>query len=694
MTPNAQSQESPSGPFRAAPIWVAGAVLGFLAVSFVQFFRYPLNPPLLTAVFPEFFKAVFAIEWRVPEGFWSSLAYESVSLVLHGAAGVLFLRLFRRLPYWVEIPAAGFMGIGLATFVLELWAIFFLLNRVTILLSLAGLIGLLLGLKRRWGWGEADPPPSAAPLPDRFQRGVYGCAWGLLAFLTVLSFYHAVLYPVNYWDALILYIHYGKLTWMQGGFPVLVCLQVGLGLGANYPHLYPLHQAVTATLWGSWSDLYGQLLPPLAGLGSLLALYYLAWRLFSNRLAAILAVLAFRSLPYVTTYFVWASDYALVMLYTVLFMLFLEGFIRRPDWRSAQPLLAVAAILPHINYLGWIVWPPMLLAFAGAWWSRTPDFTGQRRFAALGYLGFWLALGLTWYVRNWIVTGNPVYAFFPSILGGKNINLEVLASCEREWSAHGNGAGKLGHTLLQKIRNTLIEIPRDWRFSPLLLGFLVPAFLLGWRKNQALFVPLGFLLFLLFIYQYMISGLYWYHTIAAFPILGLFAARFLSQAEHPGIRAALGVAILLAALVPGAAFSIMGPKIPHPSLPLFKHPGLPPAEFNRFAYPAEAPIWRQINEELERGAVILTHDNRYHVYRDDIRIIHLDDCGLTPLYGRPYPEIHRHLLQQGVRYYLQIPDEKTHPITQRLGHREYLNHPGYFEKTGQSGEVVLYRMKE
>jgi len=220
---------------------------------------------------------------------------------------VLFLRLFRRLPYWVEIPAAGFMGIGLATFVLELWAIFFLLNRVTILLSLAGLIGLLLGLKRRWGWGEADPPPSAAPLPDRFQRGVYGCAWGLLAFLTVLSFYHAVLYPVNYWDALILYIHYGKLTWMQGGFPVLVCLQVGLGLGANYPHLYPLHQAVTATLWGSWSDLYGQLLPPLAGLGSLLALYYLAWRLFSNRLAAILAVLAFRSLPYVTTYFVWAS---------------------------------------------------------------------------------------------------------------------------------------------------------------------------------------------------------------------------------------------------------------------------------------------------------------------------------------------------------------------------------------------------
>ncbi|HQH74536.1 MAG TPA: hypothetical protein PK360_20845, partial [bacterium] len=365
-------------------------------------------------------------------------------------------------------------------------------------------------------------------------------------------------------------------------------------------------QAVTATLSGSWSDLYGQLLPPLAGLGSVLVLYYLTLRLFSNRLTAILAVLAFRSLPYVTTYFVWASDYALVMLYTVLFMLFLEGFIQRPSWRSAQPLLAVAAILPHINYLGWIVWPPMVLAFAAAWWSQASDFSGKRLPAALGYVGFWLVLGLTWYVRNWIVTGNPVYAFFPSLLGGKNINLEVLASCEREWSAHGNGAGKLGATLLQKILNTLIEIPRDWRFSPLLLGFLVPAFLLGWRKNQALFFHLGFLLLLLFIYQYVISGLYWYHTIAAFPILSLFAARFLSQVEHRGIHGGLCAAILLAALVPGAAFSIMGPKIPHPSLPLFQHPGLPLAEFNRFAFPAEAPIWRQINEELEPGAVLLT----------------------------------------------------------------------------------------
>ncbi|HQH71020.1 MAG TPA: hypothetical protein PK360_02965, partial [bacterium] len=201
MTNNSHLRDLPSGPSRSAQLWVSAAVLGFMAVSFVQFFRYPLNPPLLTLVFPAFFKAVSAIAWRVPEGFWPSLAFETLSLALHGAAGGLFLRLFRRLPIYVEIPAAVFVGIGLATFVLEFWAIFFLLNRITIMLSLAGLILLLLGFKKRWGWAESVPPPAAPPLPDRWQRGVYGCAWGLLAFITALSFYHAVLFPVNYWDA-------------------------------------------------------------------------------------------------------------------------------------------------------------------------------------------------------------------------------------------------------------------------------------------------------------------------------------------------------------------------------------------------------------------------------------------------------------------------------------------------------------
>ncbi len=610
------------------------------------------------------------------------MLYEIVSLSLCAGVGFLFLRLCIRLPKLIEWIVAVFMGVGLSTFILELWAIPFLLNRWTVLLSFAGLIVLLWGLKKVWGWASEEAPVKESvkveSSQNHFQQILFWCAWAMLAGLTILNFYHSLLFPVQYWDSLILYIHYGKMTYLQGGFPILACLQVGLGLGANYPHLYPLHQAVTATIFNHWSDIYGQLLPPLAGLGSILVLYHLSMRLFRNRLSAILATLVFRSIPFVSTYFVYASDYALVMYYTAAFLLFLEIFLNKPSLRTVMPLMAVCAIFPHINYLGWIVWPPMFLAIL--WRSRGIVADSNIKWLQLlGAFLFWFGLGLTWYVRNYLVTGNPVYAFFPEIFGGKNINLEVLASCQKEWTAHGMGAAQYGPSLLARVINSLVFFQTDWRFSPLLTGIMLPAFLLGWKRKEPVFVFAGILLALYFVYQYIISGLYWYHTLAVVPILSLYVARFLSRIQNEKIINLYGVTLICAVLVPGVSISMMGPKVPNPSMPVFAYPGLSPLEFYRFSFPLEAPVWRYINRSLEENAIILSHDNRYHVYRDDISIIHLDDCGLTPFYGMPYPEFHEELLKRGVGYYLYIPDEDSHPITRLLGHLDYLDNPKFFQ---------------
>ena len=54
------------------------------------------------------------------------------------------------------------------------------------------------------------------------------------------------------------------------------------------------------------------------------------------------------------------------------------------------------------------------------------------------------AAGSTWHVRNWIVTGNPVYAFFYIIFGGKHINPEVMESAAREWTINGFGIALYG----------------------------------------------------------------------------------------------------------------------------------------------------------------------------------------------------------------------------------------------------------
>lgn len=678
---------------------VSIVILIWLGVCCIHFWMQ--NPPLYAIVFPSFFEAVGNMLFRFPDRFFSSIAFELLSLCVHGVFGILFLCLFVRLPWILEGTAGIFIGIGLATFILEFPAIFFWLNAFSVWTILIVLIVLLTFFHFRYGASPAvfECKGEKNQATDPIEKWLYYFAFVCLGGMTAFSFYHALFFPVDYWDSLIYYVHYGEMTFQQGGFPVLYCLQVGLGLGANYPHLFPLHQAVTATMFGQWSDLYGQFLCPLAGLGTIIVVYYVSLHLFRNRLIAILSALIFRSIPFVTSYIVWASDYALIMMYTALFLLFTAWLIQEKTWRSAQPLLCVVAIFPHINYLGWIVWPCLAL---GLWFARSGLMTNRKGISLIvSSVLIWFGVGLTWYIRNYIVTGNPVYAFFPTIFGGKNINLDVLRSCENEWFRHGNGVAHWGNTVWERIAVSPAKFLNEvWQFAPLFMGIMIPGLLVGWKRKQPFFIISGVLVLLYLFYQYFISGFYLYHIIAIFPILAIFSGRFLASIQLSRLLYAYGAVLILAGIVPGISYSIMGPKTGDPTLPFFAYPGLKTETYYKFRFPKEAPVWLYINREVEEGAKILSHDNRYHVFREDIQIIHLDDCDLVPLYGNPYPEIHEYLLSRGIRYYLYIPDELTHPITQQLGHRKFLENPIFFERlltspkddTPSLSKVQLYRL--
>ena len=659
------------------------------------------NTPLYSEVFPSLIRVYR--EWSIwwPAGFFYNLLYETTALALQGVIGVLFLRMFYRLPPILEITCGIFMGIGLVTFPLMIAAIFFFLNQMTVIITLVLLVIILVAINEIYVENPLKIKIEAEKLVESWEKWIFRLAWCILAVITFLSFYHGLLYPVSYWDSLIYYVHYGKMTYEQGGFPVLYCLQVGLGLGANYPHLFALHQAATAALFNHWSDIYAQFLSPLAGLGSLIILYYLALFLFRNRVSAILSVLAYRSVTFVTAYFIWTSDYALVMAYTALFLLFLAIFLNNPFWHGIHPLLCVSAIFPNINYLGWIVWPCVVAAAICWWYSRRP-VSPLYKSIILPFLG-WFILGIIWYVRNYWVTGNPVYAFFPEIFGGKNINLEVLRSCEKEWFSHGNGVQGLGSTLWERIIHTPRFLLTDWRPAPLTAGLFIPALFVGWKEQKQFFGISALLLLFYVFYEYCISGLYLYHIIAIVPIFAVFTARLLANVPVKRMQAYFGLLIIVAGVVPGISYSLMGSKYPDLHLALLSHPGIPKELYYQYVYPGVTSAWKYMDASLEPNSLVLSHENRYHVLRPDIRIIHLDDCGLTPLYGKPYPEVHKELLQRGVKYYFYIPDEDTHPITLRLGHRAYLNDPKFFEKVfekkykeedkGKEKVVQIYRLK-
>jgi hypothetical protein len=358
-----------------------------------------------------------------------------------------------------------------------------------------------------WFWPQLDDPksvdrgilmsgsPTRAEIvrPIRWERGFWWLCALLIAAITLTTFWHALFYPETYWDSLILYLGYARMTYLEGAFPFKAEAQVGIGLGANYPHLYPNYGAIGSAMFGAWSDLHQRFSAPLAGLISTVLIYETILLCFGRPAVAIAAALLFRAVPYGIAYFTYASDYSWAIMVTAAF-LYLCGLLARTRLPQVFILLTfLPAMAMHLNYLMGILWVPwgvaMLAAFvhltrhrpkveqgltddhpfdARAWRDAldleakagkpefrprsleldSPDASGI--VVVLRSRLFWatlivcMVLGNTWHVRNYVLTGNPVYAFFPKLFPASvRINPEVLDSAHLEWFRHGDGIGRL-----------------------------------------------------------------------------------------------------------------------------------------------------------------------------------------------------------------------------------------------------------
>jgi hypothetical protein len=141
----------------------------------------------------------------------------------------------------------------------------------------------------------------------------------------------------------------------------------------------------------------------------------------------------------------------------------------------------------------------------------------------------------------------------------------------------------------------------------------------------------------------------------------------------------------------GLSTSFMGAKLPSPSLDQTFQPGMNPENFLELALGDSYPTFVAINETLPEGAILLTHENRHLYLRDDIKFLHLDDYRLIGWYGKPGEEVLTRLRELGAEYYLKIPNEHRHPITQKLGIDALL--ADHFELVFEKGGHLLYRRR-
>jgi len=320
-----------------------------------------------------------------------------------------------------------------------------------------------------------------------------------------------------------------------------------------------------------------------------------------------------------------------------------------------------------------------------------------------------------WYIRNIVVTGNPVYAFFPNLFGGKNINLEVLESCFLEWRRHGDGIGRYGTTLGEKLaglpRFLFFDRNYHWKYGPLLTAFALPGIFFALRANRRILLAALTVFLSVWAYHFVLGDLYLYHTLMMLPAAVLLGANLWNEFRPIWFRGGFALWLLAAGGVCGVGPALVGgkwmsfgplalelPSVTRTDLRLAGRAGTGdewmPVFRERFLLLTLGDayrMWQYLNAHVA-PARVLTHENRHHYLSREIELIGLDDCGLTPLYDRPFEEVAAALRQRGIEYYLRIDKEDHHPITARLGVGANLD--GYYDLIHEQGGEKLYRLRE
>ena len=644
--------------------------------------------------------------------------------------------------WWGEsVALAWIAGMGVVGLLGQYLALAGIMFGRPVALGLAGFTAAFSALAWR------NRPLSPAPLPkppamppsfaDRSAHVAAAIFLVIAGLIHALTFWHALLYPVTYWDAMILYVGHARLFYLTGGVPEMVVGQVGVGLGANYPHLFGfLHTALVALISPGWTSIHAQGLSPMCAVSISLLLFAIMRRLGAGLWAASATVLVGIAFHYIIAYYQYASNYPMAMAFTALFVWGALAHFQsseEPDALHATRQLqggiatamAAAMLAVHVNYLMWALWLAGLVVVAASPVWRL--LLRSRWFWAMSLV--FLLLSAPWYVRNVIVTGNPVYAFFSEIFPSRNVNPEVMESAGLEWLMNGDGIGRHAHdligpnpTLIDKLRATPAFIatgPQAYKLGPVFLGWMLPGALLALavacrralqgRMGAAashgtspamgrVHAVAGFIAAFLVFYHYAVADFYLYQILPFLVPMTLFAGYALMQVERS--RPALAVAsllLVLTGLVPGLAFGLMGLKAFEGGMQLqaLHFPLMHNDDFYRLRYGGDVDMWNYVNRHLA-GQPLLTHENRHLIIDPSIPLIHLDHWEMQAAYDLPTAlDRLTHIKAHGLRYYLQVPNEARHPVNLRLGIQELIGTPHLrevFRAVGKDGPNVLYEI--
>lgn len=559
------------------------------------------------------------------------------------------------------------LGFGITIVAMILIGILWEISLLTVLLVQASLFIVLLYAALRRGLKSSINVKLENFSMPKFSH-IEAAVLAVIAAYACIATYQTLAYPAVEWDSLAYGVNYAKIIFENGRIPVIAGPSIGLEMSASYPPGTQLLAVYLYALAGRADDFYFRILQPIFGLAAIAVTYKFAAVITRSRVASVFAIFILASIPtfwelFIHETYLMCLTFMLTMAAFFFFKAYNAEAAEAGKYEAAGTVFCCFAALT--SYIGLVAFGLLLL------------YAVNKRLSAKRF-GWLVALAallvLPWYMRNFLLLGNPV---FPFLSIGNHLDPLLLSSTMQHF--------------------------RNWSTVPF-FGLISTAAKIG---TAALFLAIIYLHFakpkqftLIFPCYLLLAGVaimavhipFMRYLIIALPVLAvIFSLSIKTLLTKPNnVKRAASIIFIVFLLISSIAIL--------PCINSFKP--APSRGNDKWSYLAqifeEAGAWKWINENTPSTARIATYDiKEYYIERD---IFTLDGIEAAPLYRMDAIEDAINFLKErNVTYILSVPwaaplDTRMPPAYKWCILTRYLGDPRYLPPVyvGLNGTAVYH----
>lgn len=333
----------------------------------------------------------------------------------------------------------------------------------------------------------------------------------------LFSLFHDIFFPELYTDSIIYGIELSKIIFKEKRIPFIAGgPSVGLEFSANYPPGFQLIIVFLYSFIGNENVIYAKILSTLCLILLLFFVYNWSKELFKKEIMASISVLLLITTPFVILHSRFSFLYLYLMLQFSLGFYYLYKFNSTGERNHLIASLFFGSFASLTSYLGLLYFPFMVFILA----SKNINIKKLLIFVIIPII-----LISPWYIRNFILLGNPLWPFG----GGKYIDSLIVSANTKHfielskligfnYDTAGDFAKSLKYLFFSYV--DFFDSTKSNGFRPYLTIFTIPAIFIWFKKRESRFeFFVVWFLYILLVYMFIINFFERYFSLAIIPAI-------------------------------------------------------------------------------------------------------------------------------------------------------------------------------